>query len=106
MADTLEGPWRPHPCNPVISDCRNARPAGRLFFCGDELIRPAQDCSKDYGFAITLNRIDELSEFNYAEETINRIEPFWHNGNIGSHTFNCVEGIEFIDGRILVPKGS
>ena len=26
----LHGPWRPHPRNPVVSDVRRARPAGRV----------------------------------------------------------------------------
>ena len=29
-AASLDGPWHPHPCNPVVSDVRRARPAGRV----------------------------------------------------------------------------
>ena len=48
-APDLEGPWHPHPANPVVADVRRARPAGRIFRVDDAFIRPAQDCSTAYG---------------------------------------------------------
>ncbi len=35
--DLLTGSWTPHPCNPIVSDVRRARPAGRLFERDGEL---------------------------------------------------------------------
>ena len=43
FADALEGPWHPHPLNPIVSDCRTSRPAGAMLKIGSRLIRPTQD---------------------------------------------------------------
>ena len=99
MADALDGAWRPHPANPVVSDCRHARPAGRLFSRGGELIRPGQDCSGSYGRGITLNRVEKLTPDSYAETTVGRIDSAWMLGNVGAHTLNYAGGLEFLDGR-------
>ena len=98
MADALDGAWRPHPANPVVSDCRHARPAGRLFSRGGELIRPGQDCSGNYGRGITLNRVEKLTPDCYAETTVGRIDGAWLPGSSGSHTLNYAGGLEFLDG--------
>ena len=98
MADTLEGAWRPHPANPVVSDRGRARPAGRLFFRDGHLIRPAQDCYGRYGRAVVLNRIDELNERSYAETPVGRIDGSWLAANAGVHTLNHIGGLEFLDG--------
>ncbi len=101
MADAPEGAWRPHPANPVVSDRRRARPAGRLFFREGRLIRPGQDCSGRYGGAVVLNRVDELNERAYAETPIGRIDSSGLPGNRGTHTVNYAGGLEFLDGRVL-----
>ena len=85
MADTLEGAWRPHPANPVVSDRGRARPAGRLFFRDGHLMRPGQDCYGRYGRAVVLNRIDELNERSYAEIPVGRIDGSWLAANAGVH---------------------
>ena len=104
MADALEGAWRPHPANPVVSDCRRARPAGRLFLQDGRLIRPAQDCSGRYGRAVVLNRVDALNERAYAETPSGRIDGSWLAGNRGTHTVNYAGSLEFLDGRTLTPR--
>ena len=48
-SEKLTGPWRAHPGNPVKSDCRSARPGGRIQRQGPRLLRPAQDCEDSYG---------------------------------------------------------
>ena len=101
VADALDGAWRPHPANPVVSDRRRARPAGRLFFRDGQLIRPAQDCGGGYGRAVVLNRVDELNERVYAETLVGRINGTELAGNRGTHTVNYAGGLEFLDGRIL-----
>jgi hypothetical protein len=98
-AATLTGPWTPHPENPVVSDVRSARPAGRIFRHGDHLIRPAQDCSLAYGFAIVFNRIDVLTPSEYRETPVGRIDPTWSRGLSATHTYNFTETLEVIDGR-------
>jgi hypothetical protein len=104
-ADSLRGPWASHPRNPIISDVRRARPAGRPFVGeSGRLIRPSQDCSGFYGSAVVFNRIDELSEANYRETQVGRLEPTWHRSNVGTHTYTCTAQWEALDGRAWVPK--
>ncbi len=57
----LGGKWTPHPQNPVCSDIRRARPAGRIFSRFGKLYRPSQDCSQGYGSGIDINRIEVLT---------------------------------------------
>ena len=104
-ATALAGPWLPHPLNPVVSDARSARPAGRIFRRGRDLIRPSQDCSQRYGFAIVFNRIDVLAEEDYRETPIARIDPGWRPGVVATHTYNFGGGVEVIDGIRYVPAG-
>ena len=98
VADALDGMWRAHPANPVVSDRRRARPAGRLFFRDGHLIRPGQDCSRGYGRAVVFNRVDELNERAYAETLIGRISHSDVPGSRGVHTVNYAAGFEFLDG--------
>jgi hypothetical protein len=97
-ADSLEGPWTPHPKNPIVSDVRRARPAGALFFEGQKLIRPSQDCSLRYGYAVAFNEVQVLSELDYKERPFCRIEPHWCPGSICTHTYNRTEEFEVLDG--------
>jgi hypothetical protein len=102
-ADSLHGPWRPHPANPIVSDVRRARPAGPLFRLGESLIRPSQDCSRTYGGAIVLHRVDALNEAEYRETPISRIEPSWRRGAFGTHTIGVSEHLEVIDWKVRAP---
>jgi hypothetical protein len=104
-ARSLQGPWEPHPRNPVVSDVRRARPAGRPFH--DEsgaLIRPSQDCSGFYGSAVVFNRIEELSETGYRETPVGRLEPGWRRSNVGTHTYARSDMWEAVDGRAWVRR--
>lgn len=108
-AETPLGPWNPHPMNPVVSDVRRARPAGRVFRDATGWIRPSQDCSVRYGYAIGFNRITSLSETAYAEERVSTILPAWTRGIEGTHTFNRAGGLTVIDAsrprfRLLLRK--
>lgn len=98
-ADRLTGPWAAHRGNPVISDVRRARPAGRLFYEGGKLIRPSQDCAKAYGYALNFSEVVTLNERDYEERVISRIEPGWAKGNLGTHTYTRSDGFEVIDGN-------
>jgi hypothetical protein len=98
------GPWTPHPLNPVVSDVRLARPAGRPFVHGDRLIRPAQDCSVRYGYATVFCEVLTLSPEAYAERPVARLEPGWLPGQIGGHTYNAGAGWEVVDCARAVPR--
>ncbi len=97
FADSPLGPWHPHPRNPVKSDVRSARPAGRVFASGQHLYRPAQDCSVRYGYALSFNRIEELSETAYQEVEIERLVPSRRSGILAVHTFNRAEDLAVVD---------
>lgn len=103
-ADSLAGPWTAHPCNPIVSDVRRARPAGRIFMHEGKLIRPAQDCSVCYGHAIQLNQIHRLTESEYREEPLQRITPEWLAGSTGVHTLNQNEDYEVLDAKFRLQK--
>jgi hypothetical protein len=92
--------WRPHPMNPVVSDARSARPAGQLFRSGEDLVRPSQDCTPQYGSAIVFKRVRKLTIHEYEEETIGRFDPHWREGLVGTHTVNAAGGVTMIDARV------
>ena len=104
FGDSPLGPWTPHPANPVVSDARSARPAGRLFRMGGELIRPAQDGTPVYGSAIAFRRVARLDRETYAEEPSGRMEPNWDASLVGTHTITASGPHTVIDLRRRVPK--
>ena len=103
-ADSPLGPWREHAGNPVKSDVRSSRPAGRLIRDNGQLLRPAQDCTPRYGSAVCLHRILELSPDRFAEEPVARIEPAAVPGADRIHTLNGCGGIRFIDFQRRLPR--
>ena len=100
VADGLRGPYRPHYNNPVKVDCSNGRMAGMIQIIDGELIRPAQNSTHHYGESITLNKIVQLSEYQYIEETTNEIKPFPNTSyNKGIHTINSDGEITVFDAK-------
>lgn len=96
-ATNLTGEWRPHKLNPVKTDVRSSRPAGRIFTWNGDLYRPAQDSSERYGYAISINRILLLTTDDYAEQEVSRILPRWNKDIVGTHTLNTAEDLTVID---------
>ena len=99
FADSLLGPWKPHPLNPVVMDVRSARPAGTPFVQSGDLIRPGQDCSRTYGGAIVLNRVEVMDDQRYREVAVSRVEPDWMPGIVATHTLAVDEHYVAVDGR-------
>jgi hypothetical protein len=97
-ADSLAGAWRPHRKNPVKSDVRGARPAGRLFRRGPELYRPAQIGVPLYGSGVSINRVLRLTPETYAEEEVERVLPSHPRKLLGIHTLNRAGELCVIDG--------
>ena len=93
----LNGRWIYHPLNPVVSDVRSARPAGKIFYQHGNIYRPSQNCSGRYGKAFNICRIKVLSETRYEEEIVRKIEPDWDKNLKGAHTFNFDNGLTVID---------
>lgn len=105
-AESLEGPFRPHPASPIVSDVRRARPAGRLFRHHGRLIRPAQDCAPGYGRAVVFNEVLELGPAVYRERTLSRLAPDWARAADQCHTYNADGGVEILDVRGRPPAGT
>ncbi len=103
-APTPLGPWTPHAANPVLSDVRRARPAGRLFRSGADLIRPVQDGMRGYGHSMRLMRVTKLSPSEYEEELVRELPPDWARGVYGNHTLNANAGLTTIDAVRLIWK--
>src|SRR5205823_3349160 len=49
FADSLLGPWRAHPGNPVRYDVASARPGGAVSSSQGVPVLPVQDCTMTYG---------------------------------------------------------
>lgn len=96
-ADSPLGPWAPHRNNPIKSDVRSARPAGRIFERDGQAYRPAQDCSQRYGYAVSINRILQLNPDAYEEVEVDRICPHEESHLAGVHTFNEAGDMTVID---------
>jgi polysaccharide export outer membrane protein len=104
FADSPLGPWTAHPKNPIVSDARHARPAGCLYFDNGQLIRPGQDCSKGYGYAVQLHQVSVLSETDYQETLLTSIPPDWIPGCRGIHTLNQNTAFRVIDCKFLISR--
>jgi hypothetical protein len=96
-ADSPLGPWAPHRNNPIKSDVRSSRPAGRIFERDGQAYRPAQDCSQRYGSAVSINRILRLDPETYEEVEVDRIVPQRRSPVAGVHTFNVAGDMTVID---------
>jgi hypothetical protein len=100
-ANRLDGAWQYHPKNPICTDTRRLRGGGAIFQNGGQLIRPAQDCSIRYGYAIAFNEILRLSPTDYEERSVGRWLPSWARGLAGAHTYNSNSKYEVIDWQKL-----
>jgi hypothetical protein len=96
-AEHLTGDWKPHPRNPVKSDPRGARPAGRLYHHGNVLYRPAQICVPRYGAGLSINRVQRLTRQEYAEQQVQCILPAEKDGILGLHTVNRAGALTVVD---------
>lgn len=97
----LSDRWQPHPKNPVVSDARQARPAGRVFTRDGRILRPSQDCSRRYGGALNINRVGILTGDDYGEKRIAHIAPAPGGRVRGIHTLGQSGPLVVVD--LLVP---
>lgn len=104
VSEALEGPYIPHPCNPIVTDVRCARPAGHLFVHDGRLVRPAQSCVPVYGAAIIFNEVTALTPALFHECQLSRLEPSCRSRHDGCHTYSRIESAEVIDTHGLPPE--
>jgi hypothetical protein len=102
--DLLSKVWVSHPMNPIISDCKRARPAGKIFEKNGNLYRPSQNSSHKYGYGFNFNRIIQLDEHNYREELVSKVEPNWAEDVTATHTFSNAHNLYVIDAQIKTKK--
>lgn len=91
----LSTTWTPHPLNPIVSDVRNGRPAGRIFLRDGHIYRPTQDCSRRYGYALRIMEITRLDEVGYEEREYRAYLP--QGKRVGIHTYNNQAGWTAVD---------
>ncbi len=99
FAETLTGPWRTHPGNPVRIDRTSSRPGGTPFVQDGVLTLPVQDCARTYGGAIRLLRITELTPERFAAEAGAPIPaPAAANPYVdGLHTLSACGEVTLVD---------
>jgi len=102
--DLFSENWTPHPKNPVVSDVKSARPAGRIFSYNGNIYRPSQNSSKTYGFGMKINYIVTLDETEYKEHCACDIEPLWDKGIVATHSFNFVKNLTVADAKLKRSK--
>lgn len=83
-------------------DDPNVRPAGKAFYWKDQLIRPAQDCTKTYGYGLNFFRVAMLDDTHYSEELMRKVLPEditiqGVRNPQGMHTYNFTDQYEVID---------
>ena len=75
-----------------------ARNAGEVFVVDGQYYRPAQDCNKNYGNGIVIQRIESVGErFLFSE-----VKTFFSTNkkmDLGYHTFNMYKGLIVVDGH-------
>jgi hypothetical protein len=96
-SDSPLGPWKPHARNPVKTDVRNSRPAGRPFYWKGDLFRPAQDSSQRYGYGMRINKVVQLTPTEFREEEVSQVLPQWRKDLRGTHTLNICDDLTVID---------
>ena len=92
------GPWNDHPANPVKTDAGSSRSAGTPFVIEGVLYRPAQDCSRSYGGAVVINRIDAITADRFSEEPVTRLAPLADRPD-GLHHLAAWGTSTLVDGR-------
>ena len=102
--DLISNQWISHPLNPIVSDVKRARPAGKIFKREGRIYRPSQDCSKRYGYGIKINEIKILDTTEYKEIEISSIGPKWDRKITAIHTFNYENDLTIIDCQIRRTK--
>lgn len=105
-SETLQGEWTPHQGNPVKSDSRFARPAGRIIRNGGRLLRPAQDCDRTYGAGIVWFEITELTPTRFKERQIAHWDGRAELGMDGLHSFDQLGPLQAIDFKGAVYRGA
>jgi hypothetical protein len=101
-ADRLEGPWAPHPQNPILIDRTMARPGGAFVRHGADLYLPVQDGTECYGGGLgRAPRTPRSAQHGASASPVPlQTAQDWPHPLI--HTYNSTGRLEVIDG--LAPR--
>lgn len=94
VADALDGPYVPHPMNPVVMDPSRARMGGRLILRDGAVYRFGQDNSGSYGNGIKIMQVTTLSPDTYAEREVGELR---FSDAKGPHTVDTRNGKVVLD---------
>lgn len=94
VADALDGPYLPHPMNPVVMDPSRARMGGRLIHRDGALYRFGQDNSGSYGNGIKIMQVTTLSPDAYEEREVGELR---FSDAKGPHTVDARSGKVVLD---------
>ena len=101
-SENLKGPYTSHLKNPVKRGLNATRSAGNFIEVDGNLYRPTQNCLKEYGESITVNKVTELNEINFIEEPYMTIcinkENKKNKGLHTIHTINALNDNIIVDG--------
>jgi hypothetical protein len=96
--------WTPHPLNPVVSDCKSSRPAGRILERNGRLLRPCQDGSHHYGYGFGFAEIDVLTTQDYREHIVSKVTPNWAPDVVSTHSYTQAGNLHVIDAQVRVRR--
>ena len=98
-ANAPTGPWQPHAANPVRHGLDASRPGGLPFVQDDALHLPMQDCTRGYGCAINVLRVETLTTDAFAASIVQSLPPEGWNPAYpdGLHTLSGDGGATLID---------
>ncbi|NNE22879.1 MAG: hypothetical protein HKN11_09735 [Rhizobiales bacterium] len=88
----------PHELNPVITDARTARNAGRIAVRDGKLTRLAQNNAYHYGYGFSLMEIECLSVREYHEKCLYSVKPDFAPGIGSTHHMDQLDNVHIFDG--------
>lgn len=96
-APSLLGPWTQCLDSPSVIDARFSRSAGTINLQNGQIFRPAQDCSRGYGSAINICRIDRLDLTSVVQTPVGRLSARTGEQDLGIHTSNVLGTVHAVD---------
>ncbi len=93
-APRLDGPWTPHPMNPVRRDPSCSRPGGTPLVIDGALVVPMQDCRGTYGGAMRPLKVTVLTPTTFEAAPGDVLKA---DGEDGFHTLAGAGDITLID---------
>lgn len=91
QADSLFGKWKLHKKKPIAVIGTEARAGGRFFTDKKGLLLPVQNCTKGYGYGLSLYRFS----FHDGSYDVKRERPFYLKANENIAAFNA--GMHHLD---------